>query len=390
MTNVPDTPPGEQMLIDFGEFSIGRNNAIHFICLLLRYSRMLLVYAQDHKYNANEACTAICRAFSKLGGRPETLVIDQDAVFIASETYGEVIKTRVFEDFCSEQGLTLWVCNKGDPESKGPVENAVGFVKKNFFSARAINCIDEVWRSLPGWLERKNKRIHRTILQVPEALFAKVEKDALGTLLPSVYENSPNSFITYGIASLPYVLYKANKYSVPRGYAFTDVLYKVAAGRIHIYDTNRNHICSHDLSECKGSVNRLPDHAARGNDNIINLIERLRQKWNCYDFQHFINGVKKENPRHIYKQLSAIEQFLQAENPERWLVAAVLKECCAKYRYQFSQFKAVFLLAKAGQDMSADAKVPKPPGADIDVEYKNLGIYQQAFQMRVRETEVPG
>ena len=120
------------MLIDFGEVTLSRRGSIHFICLLLRYSRILCVYAQDHKYNATKACQAIYRSFCKLGGRPAVLVIDQDAVFVASETYGEVIKTRIFGDFCTEQDLKLWVCNKADPESKGPIENSVGFVKKNF------------------------------------------------------------------------------------------------------------------------------------------------------------------------------------------------------------------------------------------------------------------
>lgn len=119
--HVFDTPPGDQMLIDFGEYTLGKNNAIHFICLLLRYSRFLCVYAQDHKYNAEEACAAIYTAFCRLGGRVRELVIDQDAVFVANETYGEVIKTRVFEDFCTEQELKLWVCHKADPESKGPI-----------------------------------------------------------------------------------------------------------------------------------------------------------------------------------------------------------------------------------------------------------------------------
>lgn len=123
--HVFDTPPGEQMLIDFGEVRLSKNAAIHFICLLLRYSRLLCVYAQDHKYDATEACQAIYRSFCRLGGRPSQLVIDQDAVFVSSETYGEVIRTRVFDDFCTEQNLKLWVCNKHDPESKGPILSAV-------------------------------------------------------------------------------------------------------------------------------------------------------------------------------------------------------------------------------------------------------------------------
>ena len=47
------------MLIDFGEETLSKTTHIHFMCLLLRYSRFLCVYAQDHKYNSEEACKAI-------------------------------------------------------------------------------------------------------------------------------------------------------------------------------------------------------------------------------------------------------------------------------------------------------------------------------------------
>ena len=123
--HVFDTPPGEQMLLDFGEMRFSGGKQVHFICLLLRYSRIFCVYAQDHRYNAEEACRDIYRAIRKLGGRPKQFVIDQDAVFIVSETYGEVIETRVFKEFCAEQAISLWVCNKADPESKGYVKKSV-------------------------------------------------------------------------------------------------------------------------------------------------------------------------------------------------------------------------------------------------------------------------
>ena len=375
-----DTPPGEQMLIDFGEQALSQAKQIHFICLLLRYSRFLCVYAQDHKYNSAEACQAIYRCFCKLGGRPKELVIDQDAVFVSSETYGEVIKTRTFEDFCTEQDIRLWVCNKADPESKGPIENSVGFVKKNFFSARKITCIDDVWRSLPGWLERKNRRIHRTTLRIPADIYNGIEKAAMQPLLPSVYETSPNTFRTYEIAALPYVLYKSCKYSVPRSYAFKTVRYKVVSGKIHIYDEQLNYICSHNLSERKGSINQLPEHRKQESGDWIEIMERLRSKWNCYDFQHFINGIKKENPRHISKQLRAIEQFLDAEDPDKSLVAQVMKECCQKYRYQFSQFKVVYSLAKAGRELATDdCRAQIPSGSVV---YTDLSVYAKAFRER--------
>ena len=382
--HVFDTPPGEQMLIDFGVENIDNRLSIHFICLLLRYSRLLCVYAQDHKYDALEACQAIYRSFCKLGGRPSVLVIDQDAVFVASETYGEVIKTRIFEDFCTEQELRLWVCNKADPESKGPIENAVGFVKKNFFSARTINCIDDVWRSLPGWLERKNKRIHRSTLHIPINVFRDIEKTALKPMLPSVYESSPNSFSDLECKGMPYVLYKSCRYSVPRDYAYSRLKYKVTTGKIHIYDENLKFICTHLLSERKGSYNQLPEHRKGEAGDWIDIMERLRGKWNCYDFQHFINGVKKENPRHISKQLGAIERFLDAEDPDRKLVADVLKICCKNFRYQFSQFKVVYEYTKAGKSLTETDGFKVSQEAD-PVEYKDLETYSRAFNDRAND-----
>ena len=378
--HVFDTPPGDQMLIDFGVQTLSKNQAIHFICLLLRYSRFLVVYAQDHKYSAEEACTAIYMAFCRLGGRVRQLVIDQDAVFISSETYGEVIKTRVFEDFCTEQELSLYVCRKADPESKGPIENSVGFVKKNFFSARDITCIDDVWRSLPGWLQRKNKRIHQATYCVPVAVFETAEKQALSPLLPSVYDKTGCNLKDYEIGSMPYLTYKASKYSVPQSCAYSVVKYMVTGGKIHIFDENRKFICSHNLSEVRGSFNQLPEHRKAEGGSYIEVMEKLRNKWNCYDFQHFINGVKKENPRYVADQLRAIDRYLDEQAPTKTFVAMVMKECCEHYRYRFGQFQAVFEALKAESAAKGEESAAYP---HTGVEYKGMDVYTKAFQDRV-------
>ena len=384
--HVFDTPPGDQMLIDFGEHTIDKNHSVFFICLLLRYSRYLCVLAQDHRFNSTEACQAMYRCFCRIGGRSKTLVIDQDAVFVASETYGEVIKTRVFEDFCTEQDLTLWVCNKADPESKGNIENAVGFVKKNFFSARKIESVDDVWRSLPGWLERKNKRIHQATYCVPLTVYEEYEKAALKPLLPSFYDMSPSSFTTQTIDAQTYLTYRSCRYSVPRACAFTKVRFKVTGAKLHVYDEDLNYLCSHDISECRGSFNRLPEHEKGEGDEWIEVMERMRGKYNCYDFQHFVNGVRKENPRHIAKQLRAIEKFLDSECPDRSTVAALMKRCCDEFRYRYSQVQATYALMKAGKEISAGDRPARP--LLQDVEYKSLDTYARAFASRVQNCEV--
>jgi len=370
-----DTPPGQQMLIDFGELHIKRGLEIHFICMLLRYSRVFCVFAQDHRYNAEEACRSIYHGFCKLGGRPSEMVIDQDPVFISSEYLGEIIEARIFRDFVREQGLKLWVCRKSDPESKGPVENLVGFVKKNFFSARDIQSIDDVWRALPGWVERKNRRIHQTTYRVPKEVFDSIERDALQQLYPSVYDATVSSFVKVKVSSIQYIQYKSSKYSVPRRFCFKTIHYKAIGDKLHIYDSDLKYECSHNISPCKGTINRLPAHMKEENTDWLLVCERLRARWDCYDFQHFINGFKKENPRNLFKQLSAVEAFLEAENPPNSLVAKVLADCCRDFRYRFTQFKAVYDRTKLRNSVASYPPVDS-------VQHVDLERYQQAFLER--------
>ncbi|MDR1462523.1 MAG: hypothetical protein LBI68_05220, partial [Azoarcus sp.] len=370
-----DTPPGEQALLDFGELRIGQGNSIHFLCMLLRYSRMICVFAQDHKYNSEEACRAIYRGFAKLCGRPRTLVIDQDSVFVASETYGEVIEAQTFKDFCMEQELKLWVCNKADPESKGPIENVVGFVKKNYFSARKLAGIEDAQGTLPGWVERKNRRIHQATFRVPLDIFDGIEKAALRPMIPSLYENSPSSFTAATVRSMPYVQYLSCKYSVPRKYCFTDVCCKVAANKLHIYDRDREHICSHTVNERRGSVNRLDEHRKEQPGNWNAVAEDMRRKWNCCDFQHFVNGFKKEDPRHLCQQLSAVSRFLDSERPAQAIVSETMRICCERSRYRFSQFEAVYAQVKAGY-------VSRAPYEFADVQRQSMDAYGKAFDDR--------
>ena len=87
-------------------------------------------------------------------------------------------------------------------------------------------------------------------------------------------------------------------------------------------------------------------------------------------------------PRHLAKQFGAIERFLDAENPDRSLVSEVMKICCNKFRYQFSQFKVVYDYTKAERSLveteGMSVALENPP-----VDYKQMCVYHQAFEDRV-------
>ena len=76
------------------------------------------------------------------------------------------------------------------------------------------------------------------------------------------------------------------------------------------------------------------------------------------------------------EQFSAIERFLNEQSPDRATVAVVMKICCEKYRYQFSQFKAVYTAVKKGQISSSSRFTCS------DVQKQDLSMYQKAFEAR--------
>jgi hypothetical protein len=226
---------------------------------------------------------------------------------------------------------------------------------------------------LPGWVERKNKRIHKATFRVPNEVFLDIEKGAMRSLLPSLYDTTMSSYIAVDVKSQPYIQYKSSKYSVPRELCYKTVYYKAIGEKLHIYLANLEHVCTHDISLCKGTVKQLPEHKKQESADWLVVCERLRKRWNCYDFQHFINGFKKENPRHLYKQLSAVEEFLEFESPPKEIVAQLMAECCKKFRYRYTQFQAEYNLLR-GQYARASASPQM--GA---VQYASLDRYQQAF-----------
>ena len=375
-----DPPAGKQVQLDFGQEKREGGPTVRFLCLLLRHSRYLGVYAQDHKFDLAEACTAIYRLLCKIGGRAEELVIDQDSVFVASEEYGEVVEAQVFGDFLTEQQMGLRACNKADPESRGAVENLVKSVKPSCFSARTTTSVPQVRDTLLAWAERKSRRIHQATFKIPGDVFERVEQAALRPLLPSVHEASPTNLIKVPVGSQPFMRHRGAKRSAPLDMCFHDAYYKAIGSRLHICGGDRRHVCTHEMSPVRGSFNRLEEHKKEGSSEWLDIAGRLREKWNCTKFQHFINGLKKENPRHLAKQLRAVESSLGSEQPDRALVASVMAQCCADWRYRLTQSKQVYELQKARFEAGGQDSQPDTGPAMADVQKRDMDRYRKAFE----------
>jgi len=385
--------PGEQLIVDFGEQKIADGLTIHFLCLLLRYSKFLFVVVQDHKFNSSEACRGIHLCFKRIGGRVVTLVIDQDSVFIYEEKYGEIIETQVFKAFLNEQDLKLFVCRKADPESKGMVEKSVQFVKQNYFSARDLHTLHEVKNGIASWMNRKNARINPVTLKIPaEELL--VEQPRLRPLVPSLYSMIEQDYTIYEVNSMAFVRYKTNRYSVPKTYRFQKVKYKVVNDVLHIYDiTSGERIAQHELDSRKGIIATLPEHKRQESTAWQATATSIKVKYWCRSMEHFINGICKENPRYKSEQLQAVERFLDNHRPvDPTMLERVLGTCCERFAYHFSEFEFVYQeIAESNRisDCPLFASETLPEQA-VKVQQRTLDSYGKAVSRMATQGQAGG
>ncbi len=89
------TKPGYEAQVDFGQYRMkdmyDRNLVLYFFCMVLSYSRMRFVYFSREPFKTKTAIAAHNMAFRYFGGRTETILYDQDKVFVTSEHYGNIV-----------------------------------------------------------------------------------------------------------------------------------------------------------------------------------------------------------------------------------------------------------------------------------------------------------
>src|SRR5690606_1952868 len=123
----------------------------------------------DRPFTTRDVIRCHENAFEWFEGIPREVVYDQDSLILVSENGGDLILTGEFEAYRRERGLKVRVCRKGDPESKGKIENVVGYIKNNFAKHRIFINIDQWNEAGWDWLNRTaNYKIHNTTKKRPD------------------------------------------------------------------------------------------------------------------------------------------------------------------------------------------------------------------------------
>lgn len=348
---VEELPYGEQAQVDFGEYNMllsdGKRKKVKFFVMVLSRSRMKYVWFLDKPFTAQSVSVGHEKSFSFFEGIPNTIVYDQDRTMIVDENIGEIILTSTFKQYVKSRSFKLHFCRKSDPESKGKVENVVGYVKKNFLYNRPYSDLETLNTEAIAWLGRTaNFLPHNFTKKSPESEHI-IEKQHLNPYTRLIIENKETKM--YHVRKTNAIAYKSNFYTVPMGTyqgQQTQVIVKEKDNNIEIYNLREELICTHQLSSKKGQTIANTNHKRDTSKSIDELMNKAALHFTNEDSSlNYLRQIKEKLPRYTRDHLQVI---LKALTDIEKQVADKTLDFCLKNTllsaYEFEQVLQVFLL----------------------------------------------
>lgn len=244
--------PGECAQVDWGQFgtiAVGNTTRrLSFFVMVLCYSRQLYVeFTVSETMEHFLACHQ--HAFEFFGGCvPGKIMVDNLKSAVLRRALGTtpVFNPR-YKDFADHYGFTIIPCGVRQPNEKGRVENAVGYVKKNFLAGLPLTDFRPVNPAARIWLDTiANRRLHGTTKQQPTELFLK-EKPSLKPL--SLLPYDIGIVHTVRATSRFRVTLDSNTYSIPAEFASALLTLKVYPDHLCVFHQDKliaRHVRSYD------------------------------------------------------------------------------------------------------------------------------------------------
>lgn len=390
---VEELPMGQQAQVDMGEIKIetstGRYRKVYCFAMVLSHSRYKFIWWQLNPFTTDTFITAHIKAFEFYGGRPREIVYDQDKILAVSENQGDIVYTEGFQNYINEIRFDVFLCRGADPESKGKVENVVKYAKHGFAEHRILHDIESFNEECIAWLKRTgNAEEHGTTKKIPAEVFA-LEKEYL-LPVPNYSFTTADESITYQVRKDNIVLYKGNRYRVPKGtYCPGKKVYMIVADdMISITDCLTGEIyATHPLCHEKGM---LIGHKRNYRDKSKSLLEQERMVEELFEndelIRPFLKHIHEARPRYYRDQLGAIRRLFENRSVES--VKRGLRYCTENELYSAGDLKSsIIYLEQLFLENEKDKKNTKPSLPEKyqgnRVEIRDLSIYEEAMRRSV-------
>jgi hypothetical protein len=357
-----------------GSISVGNTRRrLSFFVMVLCYSRMLYVeFTVSETMEHFLACHA--NAFAYFGGVPAKAMVDNLKSAVLQRIVGQMpVFNPRYKDFADHFGFTIAPCGVGQAHEKGRVENAVGYVKKNFLAGLELADFAQVNSAARQWLDGvANVRIHGSTKRQPVELFA-AEKASLKPLPSQPYDVG---VIHPARANSQFrVTVDTNTYSVPAEYAgaaltlklYPDVLCfyhqdKLIARHVRCYDRHQ------DFENADHPRALLKQRRRAADQKLLQRLLSLTPK-----AEPFYLGLaeRRMNVLHHVRKIVALSEIYGAEQTRRAIEDAL----------EFQAFSCEYVANLLEQRQ----RLLPEPGAlhltrrqdllDLELPEPNLGLY---------------
>jgi transposase len=381
---VDELPMGYQMQIDFGEKSMrtpgGQYVKVYFIGVVLSHSRYKWGYFLDRPFCSVDLVNCLDMCFAHCGGVAYELVFDQDSIVAVSENHGDIIYTYEFERYRKLHSLSIYLCRKSDPESKGKIESVVKYVKGNFLPNRFFMGIDILNQSFAEWLARTgNAKVHGTTKKVPAEVF-ELERAHLRPILTAV-EISTDTSISRKVRKDNTILYESNRYSVPLGTynKEKEVSIEIRDGKLIISQIFGDYvIAEHPICPSKGKLIKNKNHGRDWEHGISELFAALSKQLDgrC---DEFLQEIRQRKRRYVRDQFGLIDKLIKEHGVSAVLVAIMY--CQERELFSATDVKdALGYLAKQGNQEQVVAAIPirpitNPAAAAVITQKRSINAY---------------
>ncbi len=385
---IPDPPLGQQIQVDFGQTvqqtTKKEQIRLYFISFVLSHSRYKAVIWLDRPFTTQDVVRAQEEVFQQLGGMPEEIVYDQDKLILVRENSGDCIFTAEFQSYREERGFRVRMCRKADPESKGRIENVVGFVKKSFSNHRLFTNIDKWNEQCQEWLRRTgNGKTHNLTKKKPVDVFL-IEKNHLRPISKAIAAVSKDtSSPTRAVRKDNTICYNGNRYSVPLGTyqhgGSNQIHLSLRQEKLIIIDLEGETIAEHDIDPRKGQLIQACHHRRDRTKGIDAYIESLSESFTeTKQATTYLGELRRHYPRYIRDQLQRISETIRDQDHK--YLDQTLTMCLDQRLYSAQEFRDVLVhLKQAREDQS-------PASHKEHKRQKNVRSFK-SYQPEVREMD---
>jgi transposase len=246
--------PGDTLVIDWGVLA-----GLHVFCAVLAWSRVRFVRFADNE-RADTTLAMLAECFEVLGGVPKIVLADRMGCLKAGVVADVVVPTADYVRFATHYRFRPDFCHTNDPESKGIVENLVGYAKRDLMIPEQPSTTDlaAANRSAAGWCLEVNAATHSEICAVP-ADRLETERPLLGALPQLRCEIGPRP-ISRKVDKLSCVRFASARYSVPNRLIGSQVIITVTDGQVQVLESFTGEVVAEHALVAPGETSICDEH----------------------------------------------------------------------------------------------------------------------------------